>query len=143
MKVALLISGYLRSFKLNLPSIKSKIIDKFGKVDVYIHITKNENEDKYLNNNTECDIINFINQSLNPICLLYEPNIFYSHNKKVNDMMNLWSKYYKLNEIKKINETKESLYDIVIKYRPDMDILSDIDYNFIRSIGLSIFQKIR
>lgn len=48
MRVALLISGYLRSFKINIPNIKTKILDKFDKVDIYIHITKNEStEDKY------------------------------------------------------------------------------------------------
>ena len=47
MKAALIISGYLRSFELNIGNIKSKIIGKFDTVDVYIHITKNEeNDDK-------------------------------------------------------------------------------------------------
>ena len=48
MKIAILISGYLRSFKVNIPLIKSKILDKFKNVDIYIHITKNEeNRTKY------------------------------------------------------------------------------------------------
>lgn len=42
MNVALIISGYLRSFDLNLGNIRDKIINKFDTVDVYIHITKNE-----------------------------------------------------------------------------------------------------
>ena len=50
MRVALLISGYLRSFKVNVPNIKKNIINKFNDVDIYIHLTKNEKtEDKYLN----------------------------------------------------------------------------------------------
>lgn len=68
MKCAVLISGYLRSFKLNIPSIKSKIINKFEKVDIYIHITKNEKtDDKYFNITNEIDDIKYINDILNPI----------------------------------------------------------------------------
>ena len=45
MRAALLIAGYSRSFKLNLPVIQDKILNKFDDVDVYIHLTKNEHED--------------------------------------------------------------------------------------------------
>jgi hypothetical protein len=48
MKVALIIAGYLRSFKDNLPLLKNQIISEFNDIDIYIHITLNEeNEDKY------------------------------------------------------------------------------------------------
>ena len=56
MRVALLISGYLRTFKINIPIIKEKIIEKFKNVDIYVHITKNESEsDVYLNLQHEDD----------------------------------------------------------------------------------------
>ena len=124
MKVALLISGYLRSFNTNLPSLKKQILDKFENVDVYIHITKNgDKEDKYLNINNDID---YINNVLNPICLLCEENLTLSDDVKVNNTLNSWFKYYKLNELKKENEEIKGKYDLVIKYRPDINITSEI-----------------
>jgi uridine kinase len=126
MRVALLISGYLRSFKVNIPLIKSKILDKFEYVDVYIHVTKKENEDdRYFNLSNEIEDISYINDILNPVTLLYEDNLVLSDDKKRNDVINLWLKYYKINEIKKINESIYGEYDLVIKYRPDLNIISD------------------
>lgn len=123
MKVALLISGYLRSFNTNLPNLKSQILDKFDNIDVYIHITKNgDKEDKYLNINND---INYINQVLNPVCLLCEDNQILSEDNKVNNTLNTWFKFYKLNEIKKENEDIKGVYDLVIKYRPDINIVSE------------------
>ena len=43
MKVALLISGYLRNYQENINFIKEEIINNFVNVDVYLHITNNEN----------------------------------------------------------------------------------------------------
>lgn len=130
MKVALLISGYLRTFKINVPLIKEKIIDKFDNIDVYIHVTKNEDlEDKYLNKHNEYDSFEYLNKSLNPICILHEPNINFSKNKKKNDLINHWLKYYKINQIKKNNELLFGKYDLVIKYRPDLELLSEINFN--------------
>ena len=127
MKVAVLISGYLRTFKINLNNFQEKIIDKFENVDIYIHITDNEeNDDKYLNINND---IRFITDNLKPVFLTHETNLKISNNKKENDLLNTWVKYYKLNEIKKINETIFGKYDMVIKYRPDLNIISDIDFN--------------
>lgn len=126
MRVALLISGYLRSFKVNIPLIKSKILDKFENVDVYIHVTKKENEDdRYFNLSNEVEDISYINDILNPVSLLYEDNLILSDDKKRNGVLNLWLKYYKINEIKKINESIYGEYDLVIKYRPDLNIISD------------------
>jgi uridine kinase len=126
MKVALLISGYLRTFKTNVPNIQEKIINKFKNVDVYIHVTKNEGtDDRYLNKRNESDDIDYINKMLNPISLIHEPNISCSKNKKDNDLINTWLKYHKLNQLKKDNESKFGEYDLVIKYRPDLDLLSD------------------
>jgi uridine kinase len=123
-RVALLISGYLRSFKVNIPLIKSKIIDKFKNVDVYIHITENEQQDdKYFNISDEHDI-QHIKNILNPVVLLYEDNIDFGCPKK-NSLNNLWIKYYKLNLIKNINESINGEYDLVIKYRPDLNLISD------------------
>lgn len=122
MNVALIISGYLRSFELNIENIKSNIINRFDNVDVYIHITKNEeSDDKYLNY-TE-DLINSLINKLNPV-ILHEPNYEINSDKKTNDVKNSWLKFYKLNTLKSLNETNQK-YDVVIKYRPDLNILSD------------------
>lgn len=130
MKVALLISGYLRSFKVNVPLIKEKIINRFENIDVYIHITKNEeSEDKYLNKYSEYESFEFLNKTLNPICVIHEPNIKFSENKKENDLINNWLKYFKINKIKKQNEELFGKYDLVIKYRPDLELLSEVDFN--------------
>ena len=123
MKVALLIAGYLRTFKDNIPNLKSQVLDKFENVDIYIHITKNgDKEDRYLNINENVD---YITEILNPICLLYEDNFNLSKDKTINNTLNLWSKYHKLNEIKIENEKTYGEYDLVIKYRPDLNIISD------------------
>ncbi len=124
MRVALLISGYLRSFKLNLPTIKEKIINQFDEVDIYIHITSNESEDdKYINSVDE-DTLRQI-QELQPKAMLQEPNYSLFTNPKDNDLANTWLKYYKLNELKKVNEFCYGEYDLVIKLRPDMNIISN------------------
>jgi uridine kinase len=126
MKAALIISGYLRSFELNIGNIKSKIIGKFDTVDVYIHITKNEeNDDKYLNYNEKL-ITTLINQ-FNPL-ILHEPNYLIDNDKKTNDVKNCWLKFYKLNSLKNLNESIKN-YDLIIKYRPDLNIISDNIFN--------------
>lgn len=135
MKVAILISGYLRSFKTNLPKIKENILDKFSNVDVYIHITKNEcKDDIYLNLSNLDEDINLINKEINPLSIICEENYFFSEDKKINNVFNLWFKYYKLNELKKLNEESNGeKYDLVIKYRPDLNLFSpnifDIDFS--------------
>ena len=85
MRTAILISGYLRTFKTNLPKIKENIIDKLKDVDVYIHLTKNENkEDFYLNSSNLEEDINYINKEINPLSLICEENYDFSDNKKIN-----------------------------------------------------------
>ena len=136
MKVALLISGYLRTFKNNLPKIKKSIIDNFEDVDVYIHVTKNEkNNDTYLNLTSLTDDIKYINDELKPLSLICEDNILFSNDKKINNTYNNWFKFYKLNELKKINESENKLkYDLVIKFRPDLNIISDDIFNFSENV---------
>ena len=94
MKVALLISGYLRSYKNNIGYIQDEIIKNFRDVDVYLHITKNENkEDKYLNFIDEENDVKNIVSILNPKSVLIENNV------NTDILKNQWSKLYKLNHI--------------------------------------------
>lgn len=126
MRIAVLIAGYLRSFKTNIPIIKSKILDKFKNVDIYIHITKNEiKNDKYFNKINEIEDISYIKNILNPKCILLEDNINIFENPKKNNLYSAWIKYYKLNEIKKINEKLNGAYDLVVKFRPDLNIITE------------------
>lgn len=121
MRVAVLVSGYLRSFKINVTNFKINIIDKFENVDVYLHITENEiNEDKYFNVKNRQNDIQEITQIIKPICVISEENLPFD--KTVKDIKNTWVKYYKLNKVKKINEELFGKYDLVIKYRPDINI---------------------
>jgi len=131
MKTAILISGYLRSFLSNLPIFKKNIIDTFDNVDIYMHITKNESrDDKYYNiNNAEKDI-SYIKQLLNPRVFIEEDNINLFSSKEKNIVYNLWAKYHKLNNLKKVNEELYGKYDLVIKYRPDLNIISENIFNF-------------
>lgn len=127
MKTALLISGYLRTLKYNISNIQEKIINQLGNVDVYIHITKNENKsDKYYNNRNSKTDIEFIERHLNPVVLLQESNYLFSSNNLENNIYNSWFKYYKLNNLKKENEKALGKYDLVIKYRPDLNITGNI-----------------
>lgn len=128
MRVALLIAGYLRNYKPSIEFIEKEIFNKFNTVDVYLHITKNENsEDRYYNLINEDKDTNEIIKRLNPVTTIIENNqiVFTEENKSLNNIFNQWLKLYKLNQIKKSNE--ESLcinYDLVIRYRPDLDIKS-------------------
>jgi|GEM_PF-1271015 len=126
MKAALLISGYLRTFKLNIDNLKEKIVKKFKSVDVYIHITIDEtSDDHYLNVHNINEDIQFIKEKINPIGFICEYNLNITPNKKENDIINNWLKYFKLNQLKKCNEQIIGKYDIVIKYRPDLYITSE------------------
>lgn len=120
MNVALLMSGYLRTFKDNASNIKKFLIEPFDSVDVYVHITKNEDDDRYLNPQTLKDAIDCVMSEISPLCVLIESNSLYNSNKRENDTINLWSKFNRLNEIKKKNEIDGKSYDIVIKTRPDV-----------------------
>jgi hypothetical protein len=129
MKVALLISGYIRTFELNLSSLEEKILSKFNNVDIFLHITREENEqDKYLNI-IKTEDIDKIKSILKPKIVIEEDNLFLSSDSRVNNTINTWLKYYKLNQLKKNYEDVFGEYDLVIKYRPDLNIESDISFD--------------
>lgn len=128
MKVALLIAGYLRSFKDNLPLLRSKIIDSFDDVDIYIHITLDEKkDDKYFNTSSLEDIL-YIENELRPRACLVEGNLALSNKENLNALKNTWIKYLKLNALKKINEQiTGQKYDLVIKTRPDAVLMERLN----------------
>jgi uridine kinase len=122
MKVALLIAGYLRNYEKSIQYIQNEVIKKFDDVDIYLHITKSENfEDKYLNRIEDSDIKKIVN-SLNPITTIVENNQLYVEDVRINNVINHWAKLYKLNNIKSIRESESCKYDLVIRYRLDLEI---------------------
>jgi uridine kinase len=129
MKIALIISGYLRSVKNNIESLKENLLN-IHDVDIYIHIT-NCNETKYINKNISIDEINLL---LNPKIMIVTNNIKFEN--KYNDLYNQNYKFYILNqkrlEFEKIENIK---YDIVMKFRPDIylkeKIIFSLDNNVI------------
>jgi uridine kinase len=134
MKVALLIAGYLRNYTINVEYIKESLLKKYNKVDVYLHLTKDENsQDKYFNLIEEEKDIKQISDMLSPVTVIIESNFLFINDKVTNNTINHWAKLYKLNELKCINEkTTGKDYDLVIRYRPDvsfnnLDFLDELD----------------
>lgn len=128
MKIALLIAGYLRCFTENIDNIKKNIIQD-NECDIFIHITKNNGDHKYLNKTISIDEISKI---LKPKLIISSGNLHYSDNLHINNLLNQNYKFYWLNEErKKICEIENINYDLIVKIRPDVNILSKLSYNTI------------
>lgn len=126
MKIALLICGYLRGFEENINSIYENIIQDHD-VDIYMHYTACENNDKYNNDNND---IFFIKNKLKPKLLIASDNFKFSDNEQMNNLLNQNYKIYWLNEERKKVAAIESIcYDVIIKIRPDIHIVTKISYS--------------
>lgn len=122
MKCALLISGYLRSFRENIASLQKYLLDG-NNIDIYIHITKDP-EQKYNNGNISLDEIYTL---INPKIMIVSKNIWFHENTQQNNILNENYKYYLLNtERKKIEQAENITYDILIKMRPDVRLQEKI-----------------
>lgn len=125
MKLALLISGYLRGFIENINSIRENIIQSYD-CDIYIHITDEQKCDKYFNKNVSYDSIK---ELLQPKILLISNNLIFSLDERINNLLNQNYKKYWLNEeIKKICLIENIIYDVVIQIRPDINIKTQLHY---------------
>ena len=130
MRIALLISGYLRSFDENINNIKKNIIQD-NDCDIYIHITKDIENDKYMNKKIS---IEKINEILKPKLLFQSNNLNMNNDNNINNILNQNYKIYILNEKRKVMEKIEKIkYDIVIKIRPDILLSTKLDYNIDRN----------
>ena len=117
MKCAILMAGYLRVFKQNLPLLKKKFLNKIKNYDHYVHITLDEYEnDKYFNLSNNKDFQAVI-KSLNPTKVFYKKDLIFSRDPKINGIKNLWHKFYLLNSF--ITNSRIN-YDLVFKIRPDI-----------------------
>ena len=127
MRIAILISGFLRTLEYNF--INNKKYFKDYDVDYYLHISNDENKDKYFNKKIDLEKIIKI---IKPIKYIVEDEINFEINFK-NKYLNhkrMWYKIYLLNEMKKIHEKINNFkYDIVIRLRPDLYILNEFNIN--------------
>lgn len=137
MKVALLLFGFLRSYKHNYQNLKDKLLDKY-KCDIFVYISEDEiKDDRYINNNTDLlTIIKTVNDLYKPISFICDKNSKNSEleeNNKNNksNKNNIYNYFYKLNQINNLKKNYEKLnnikYDVVIAMRPDIYFLTDND----------------
>jgi len=128
MKYALLISGYMRGFDLNYENLNKYLLYN-NDIDIYIHITKDD-EVKYKNKNNN---IEHICKLLNPKVMLITGNFIIDKDKILNNnILNQNYKFYLLNEERKKIEAAENIkYDVIIKSRPDINLQQKIDLTII------------
>jgi len=130
-RIAILLSGYLRVYENILKFINTQIKPNFIECDVFLHITKNENEeDKYFNLIDEDLDIKKLVSEINPKLIIIESNENFLDDPIQNSAVNQWFKLYKLNQIKKTYETLyNKKYDLVFRLRPDLDIKNTKFFN--------------
>ena len=98
MIAAILISGYLRNYVQGVEYIKTEIMSKFDKCDIYLHITQNESvEDVYDNHVDSIEDWKKIKEQLLPVAVIVEANDNLYQDKLSNNTHNQWSKLHLLN----------------------------------------------
>ena len=121
MFIAIIIAGHLRGLNETHNYIKKNImIDDNNKYDFYIHYSdvNNMNDHKYDNKVISLEEVIKI---FNPKCLIYNEEVQFTNDIKVNNILNQYYKFYLLNKQKNnICETENIKYDVVIKIRPDV-----------------------
>ena len=128
MKIACLISGFLRTFQNNL----DKLMEIFSKYDVdyFLHISNDEIKDDYINKKFN---LKLILEKLKPVQVIYESDPSFD-NIAMSNIKIMWYKFTILNYLKnnysKIHVIK---YDLVFRIRPDILIL-DNEINLINTI---------
>ena len=127
MKIAILMSGYLRSIKENYNNLKKYILNNHD-TDIYIHITKSD-DPKYMNSKITLD---YLYNLLKPKYMIVSNNYILDDNMNTNNLLNQNYKYYILNQHRKIVEKFENIkYDAVLKIRPDVYLQSHLFFDTI------------
>lgn len=123
-KIAILICGYLRSFRDNIESIKTNILNtEHAEIDIYIHITQTS-EKKYLNDKFKIDEIY---THFKPKIVIISDNIKF--NNKYENLYNQNYKFWMLNKRRQEIEKMENIkYDIIMKLRPDVNLQERITF---------------
>ena len=132
MKIAVLISGYLRGIKETINNLKLNIIQD-NDCDIYLHYTQDKSDIKYCNEQTD---IYFIIKELNLKLILYSNNLILDKNIRKNNILNQNYKFSWLNDERiRISKLENIKYDVIIKIRPDIYLDTklnyDLDKNFI------------
>lgn len=125
MKVAVLISGFLRTIDYNFPKLK-KLLKNY-ETDYYLHISLEEEKDRYTNKKLSIQtVLNLVKPKQ---CIIEKEKLF-SDCKFINQKK-MWYKIYSLNLLKKKEESLfQFKYDLVIRIRPDLHIIDNkIDFN--------------
>jgi uridine kinase len=116
MKLAIIISGLLRSFELNYNKILSYFKDY--DFDIFLCTSKYNNDNKYLSyNNIKFENYNKIKH------ILYINDDIILFKDEYNNLSKNWYKWKLISKLVDINE-----YDLIIKMRPDIHI-NDIRFN--------------
>lgn len=150
MKIALLLHGHMRTYKKCYPSLKEKIIDLY-KPDIFIHTWDKceagtiSHHNKHMKiNNTNIDKII---QLYNPVSLTVEKQII-NDNKTLlkgtkillDGHKHYFYGFYGVNELKKKYENRYGFeYDLVIKLRPDINLLKKFDILKFDSSVLNVY----
>jgi len=116
MKVAVLCSGYLRSFKTTISQLKRCILDHFS-CDLYLYAVSNEYEsDHYVNSRDQHATLL---ADLQPKMYMFEQA---SPNETVEERIKqMWFKIYICNQLRHQVELRDGIkYDRVIRIRPDV-----------------------
>lgn len=127
MRIALLLFGFLRSYKHNYQSLKENILDKYNP-DIFIHISEDEKrDDRYINDNSNLlEQIKTVMKLYNPISFICEQEI--ADKSTINSITKYYYKLYQVNSLKKKYERLHNFeYDVVITLRPDISFTTDYD----------------
>lgn len=126
MKIAILISGLLRSFNINY----NKIVSYFSEheIEIFICTSKYTNADeKYLTLNDDKNNVG-IGIGLLPFVkdILYVDDNIPCIDGEYNNLTKQW---YKFNKLSRLLELFGANYDLIVKIRPDIHILDD-NFNY-------------
>jgi uridine kinase len=130
MKVALLLCGFLRTFKHNYNNLNKNLLNNYD-CDIFLHISRNESSnDKYINNSLSIiDQINSVIQLYDPISFICEKESNFKNKNKCED--NTFKFFHKIYQVNNLRLNYEYLndfkYDIVIIMRPDIYFKDNYD----------------
>jgi uridine kinase len=93
--------------------------------DIFIHLSTSD--DTYINNVMD---INEIKRELNPMSIIVSNDLMMSSDVTVNNLLNQNYKIYLLGQhVFSISKAQSTLYDVILKVRPDMYIINKINFN--------------
>jgi len=146
MKIALCISGELRDYYNYIDNIFDTIINKYD-TDVFLH-TWNHDSDKVKNAINLYKPVKYLAEDFSAEKVIYSKKWLDVNNERIDKTdikydlanvgmvgkpQNIFSMYYsifKSNELKKEYENENNFkYDIVLKFRPDLEFEFEFDFN--------------